>query len=452
MVNCYLQSLATHNVSAEITWRNISGNNYEVTIVTYTRISSPVSPPGLEIFWGDGTSDTIIQVNGNGVPVALDLKKNIYTGTHLYPGPGTYILSMQDLNRDAGIINIPNSVNIPMYVQSELKILPGVINNHSPEFIAMPSYEALANDKYTGNVTVYDEDGDCIKYELVPCMMDVNTNIPAYFFPPAANSFGIDSINGEMVWDYATLQGKYSFAVKVSEWRNGIELGYVMRDFEINAYQVPGFYHAFSGLNLWQTDANGNYAYTRQAGDSIELNLSYTDSANSVFDLNAYSETFIVSDTAIFSKTVTGNTINAFYKWNPDVSNVRSSPYVVTFRGESATAQGTIRSDVTLLIYVWDANTLPCSFVTGLDEPNTSENIQWYFNPVTNNFSIELPCDWIGSVFKMYNATGQLILQKRFISTNQLNIDASAMADGIYIAEIKNKTGKPLRSKLVKSN
>src|SRR6185436_16836791 len=115
---------ATHAISGEISFTHISGFNYEVGIVTYTRESSPADRPFLIILYGDGISDTLPRINGggNGVIVAPDTKQNIYTGTHIYPGAGTYIISFEDPNRDGGIVNIPGSVNIPFYTESQLII------------------------------------------------------------------------------------------------------------------------------------------------------------------------------------------------------------------------------------------------------------------------------------------------------------------------------------------
>jgi len=86
---------------------------------------------------GDGVIDTIPRTNGGGhgvvlSPASLDIKYNEYTGTHTFPGLGTFVVSITDPNRIAGIKNINggNSVNEPFYVEDSLKIL-------DPAFTAM---------------------------------------------------------------------------------------------------------------------------------------------------------------------------------------------------------------------------------------------------------------------------------------------------------------------------
>ena len=79
---------ATHNRAGEVTHRRLNGYNYEITIVTYTKTSSPADRPELEFWWGDGTRDTIPRLNID-FGVGPDIQRNIYVATHTYPGNGT---------------------------------------------------------------------------------------------------------------------------------------------------------------------------------------------------------------------------------------------------------------------------------------------------------------------------------------------------------------------------
>ena len=44
-----------------------------------------------------------------GEMIGDDVKKNVYEGIHAYPGPGTYMITMEDPNRNHGICNIPGA-------------------------------------------------------------------------------------------------------------------------------------------------------------------------------------------------------------------------------------------------------------------------------------------------------------------------------------------------------
>ena len=133
---------ATHNRAGEITYRWISGFTYEFTVVTYTKDSAPADRCELTVAFGDGNSAVFSRTNGAsgtcsaparmGEPLANDIRKNVYIGSHTYQAPGYYTISMQDLNRNGGINNIPNSINIPFYITTTLLVDQSVGTNSSP--------------------------------------------------------------------------------------------------------------------------------------------------------------------------------------------------------------------------------------------------------------------------------------------------------------------------------
>ena len=128
-------AFATHMRAGDITYRCLGGLTYEITIVTYTYTPSLADRPTYDISCGDGTTLTIPRVSKTSVPNTVDISENIYIGNHTYPGPDTYIISLEDPNRNAGVLNIPNSVNTPFYIQTTLVINPitGNLIWNSPE-------------------------------------------------------------------------------------------------------------------------------------------------------------------------------------------------------------------------------------------------------------------------------------------------------------------------------
>ena len=110
----FLQIFATHQRAGEITYKAISELKYEFTIVTYTYTPSPADRPELTIRWGDGTSGVIPRTQKINLP--NNISRNVYAGAiHIYPGQGTYTVSVEDPNRNYGVLNIPNSVNVPAH-------------------------------------------------------------------------------------------------------------------------------------------------------------------------------------------------------------------------------------------------------------------------------------------------------------------------------------------------
>ena len=113
MLASVLGAEATHNRAGEITYEFLGGLSFRATITTYTVPESPADRPYLELNWGDGTLDTVPRVNGGGEGVIImdGVKLNIYTYEHTYPSASTYVMSMEDPNRNGGVNNIPNSIS-----------------------------------------------------------------------------------------------------------------------------------------------------------------------------------------------------------------------------------------------------------------------------------------------------------------------------------------------------
>jgi len=116
-LNFFLVSavFATHMRAGEITYRHITGFKYEITIITYTYTPSPADRPSYTISWGDNSTSVIQRISKT--TVGVDISENKYVGDHTYSGPDTYVISLEDPNRNGGIMNIPNSINVPFYIQ-----------------------------------------------------------------------------------------------------------------------------------------------------------------------------------------------------------------------------------------------------------------------------------------------------------------------------------------------
>ena len=130
----YLTSKATHNRAGEITYKWLFGYTYQIKVTTYTNIGGTNLADRCEdtVYFGDGTRAVVLRSNGpfgscgaparEGQPINSDIKLNDYVTNHTYGGPGAYTITMTDPNRNAGVENIPNSVNQVFYIESYLVI------------------------------------------------------------------------------------------------------------------------------------------------------------------------------------------------------------------------------------------------------------------------------------------------------------------------------------------
>ena len=209
-------SYATHQRAAEITYRHLDGLSYEFTITMYTRTSSPADDQRgtMPIFWGDDTGSEIPRIDFFPIPGVDDISYNRYVGKHTYPAPGRYTISVEDPNRNGGVVNIPNSINVPMYIESEIVINPFLGNNNSVQLLNPPIDKGCVGQNFIHNPAAYDPDGDSLSYRLVICKGAGGYDIPGYTFPliPPDGYFGIDSITGDLIWKTPVLQGEYNVA------------------------------------------------------------------------------------------------------------------------------------------------------------------------------------------------------------------------------------------------
>jgi gliding motility-associated-like protein len=320
-----LRVFATHQRAAEITYTWVEGLTYEVTITMYTYTPSPAddSRTSLPVFWGDNTGDEIPRIVFVDLPDNYSL--NIYRMRHTYPAPGSYTIAVEDPNRNFGVVNIPNSVNVPMFVQSELVINPFLGINNSVQLLNPPIDQGCVGKTFIHNPAAFDPDGDSLSFRLVKCKGAGGFDIPGYTLPQASISFEIDPISGDLIWETPVLQGEYNVAFIVEEWRNGIRIGSVTRDMQIL---------------IGACDNNPPEIITISdtcvlAGTVLTFDVTAIDPDGNKVTLTANGGPFELSDSpaAIIPDPATGNdTVTTTFFWNTNCSHIRKNPYTVLFK------------------------------------------------------------------------------------------------------------------------
>ncbi len=324
---------ATHNRAGSITYRHISGNRYEFTIKTCTKSSSDADRNELRIEWGDGTSDTIPRTSIVPDPNVVsnppfDLQQNTYVGTHDFSGPGTYIISVEDPNRNASIQNITSSVNVPFCIQTELIISPFIGSpNNSIVIEGCPCPEfACTNSTYCFNISAYDPDGDSLSYSLVPCLGQncLEMSIPQVYRFPDTDGGGvltIDSITGTLCWENPVFPGEYNVAIKISEFRNGAYIGSVLQDMQISVETCVN-----NPPNI--EDRADTCIFV---GETTEINFAVTDPDQGDFITTyATGRVFNLPANPAIYDTVTGlSPIIGTFKWTPNCDQASPNSYPI---------------------------------------------------------------------------------------------------------------------------
>ncbi|MBK7028799.1 MAG: gliding motility-associated C-terminal domain-containing protein [Bacteroidales bacterium] len=337
-----LPAFATHQRAGEITYRYISGLTYEITITSYSYAPSPADRNELEINWGDGSSSILTRINGPsginpaglycdhlGEIVGPEIKKNLYTGEHTFPGPSTYRISVEDPNRNYGIMNIPSSVDIPLYIETLLSINPFIGPNSSPQLLLPPIDRGCVDHPFLHNPGAFDPDGDSLSYVLTVCKGAGGQPIPGYILPNlvdpnGSSNFSINSVTGDINWISPTLQGEYNISFMIEEWRNGSRIGFVTRDMQITIVTCTNDAPIIDPIN--------DTCIT--AGDSVGYLIRTTDPNLDKITLTATGAPLLLTmNAANFSQVGNDPGIaTGIFTWETDCSQIRKNPYQVFFK------------------------------------------------------------------------------------------------------------------------
>jgi len=320
---------ATHNRAGEIIACRIGNSNtYRITIITYTKRSAPADRPDLPINWGDSPIwDTIPRtLIDDDYPDSQDLRRNEYVAEHTYAGPGTYILQMDDPNRNGGVENIPNSIAQSFSLKTMLVISPITGGNCSVRFEQSPIQDACIGQPWIHNPVAYDPDGDSLWFEQIVCLGLLGNPIGGYSFP--GPNYSIDPVTGTITWDAPQIEAQYNIAFKVHEYRrlpNGgwTEVGFVIRDMQITVVPCNNVVPSVSAVRDTCVEA----------GTFLSFNVQATDpNAGQNVTLTGLGQPFVVSNSpASFVEPTPANSVNGIFNWATECSHVRLQPYQVVF-------------------------------------------------------------------------------------------------------------------------
>jgi len=319
---------ATHMRAGEITYKHIktdsTGLAYEFTITTYTYTLSPADRPQYKLSMGDGHSMIVPRISKTAVPNADEVSLNIYIGEYTYNGLGTYIVSLEDSNRNGGVNNIPNSVNTPFFIQTILVINPFLGAASSPELLNPPIDNGCVNVPFYHNPGAYDADGDSLSYKLIKCKGDAGLDIAGYTFPTASHFFTLNTFTGELVWDSPVQQGEYNVAILIQAWRYGQLICSITRDMQITittCKDIPPIIDPISDTCVLE-------------GTLLKFNVHAHDTdVGDIVSLTASGGPFMLSSNAATFATVShADSVTSTFSWQPACEQVQKQPYLITFR------------------------------------------------------------------------------------------------------------------------
>lgn len=334
-----VSAFATHNRAGEITYQHISGYTYKIIVTTYTNtFNTTADRCELTVNFGDGDSAIAPRVNGpsslcpntrDGVMLSspANTKLNIYETFHTYSGSGAYVITVEDPNRNAGICNIPNSVNASFFLRTELVINPFLGSNSSPTLLNPPLDMACVGECFEHNPGAYDAEGDSLSYELTTCYAN-GAPIFGYSLPPNMGINSINVLNGDLIWCTPPQICQYNVAILIKEYRlfQGVRyyVGSILRDMQIDVASCSNNAPQINNINDTCV----------VAGTNITFGVTATDPQNNVITLSATGGPFQSTPSASFP-TVSGlSPLTGTFSWTPSCTQVQLMPHLVTFKAD----------------------------------------------------------------------------------------------------------------------
>lgn len=270
-------SFGSHFAGADISYRHIGGNQYQITLNYYRDCCGISMPSSVQMQAVNtctntnsnfilqdvsGTNNEMSQVcNLSGVlttcqpsgvcpanpagstPVYPGIRLYVYTGTVTLNGNcNNWQIRFSECCRNNALSNIPNpsSTGYGLVAQINNAIQPATgiaLQNSSIRFLEPGFHTACANSHIVFFHGGYNPDGDSLVYELVHPLNETYNPIPfnngwSAQQPIKGTQQSFDTQTG--LWKITPSNLEYSVAaIKVSEYRNGVLVGSVMRDIQI---------------------------------------------------------------------------------------------------------------------------------------------------------------------------------------------------------------------------
>lgn len=272
---------ASHAQSADLTYRCLGGNQYELTLSFYRDCAGVAAPGSVTIDISSITCNqsfnaTLLPIAGTGQDVSPicptmttqcnggtnpGVEEYVYRGTITLPANcSDWVFSFSLCCRNSAISTISNPGNENIYVQATLDNLNATCNS-SPTFSNRPIPFVCVGQQYCFNHGAFDIDGDSLVYTLIPPATSATTSVtynPPYSAsqPLASNpAVTFNTQNGDICMTPTMLQVTV-MSVLVQEYRNGILIGSVMRDMQIRTIPCSNnlpYVDGINGTNVYQT-------------------------------------------------------------------------------------------------------------------------------------------------------------------------------------------------------
>jgi gliding motility-associated-like protein len=337
---------ASHAMGADMTYECLGSNTYKIRVSFY-RDCIGVSAPGNVYVNVRSTSCnqnlgvTCNRIPGTGqevnylCPTAVStcnggtftgIQEYVYEGIITLPAQcADWVFSYSLCCRNAAITTLRSPGANTFFIYATLNNLT-VQCNSSPQFSNKPVPFACLGQELCFNHGAFDADGDSLVYTLVDPKQTASTNVN-YLAPYSATN----PLNSVPAMQFNTQTGDICFtptqlqvtvmAVLVSEYRNGLLIGTVVRDIQVTVLNCNNDLPELSGIN-----GTNDFNMTVCADEPVCFTINSSD-------LNATQQLTLVSNNAIPTSTFNaspGLRPTGTFCWTPTKNDISSAPHCFT--------------------------------------------------------------------------------------------------------------------------
>ncbi len=340
-------SRSTHISGADITYKWLSGNTYQLNVTLYRDCAGIAAPSTVGVNYSSvscsfsgsfnlsrvaGTGQEISHVCSSAVTTCSSgtlpgIQKYDYVGTVTLPMVCTdWIFGYAVCCRNCAITTLSysptNCSGVPgTYVEATLNNRAAPTNS-APVFTNIPVAFFCVGQAFHYNHGAFDADGDSLVYSFVTPRSQAGTNVvfkPGYSASsPLSSSPAITLDNSGDITITPTQLEVGVMTILVKEYRNGVLIGSVVRDMEVYTQNCSNSLPTSSGIN-----GSGNFDLVTCPGKLLTFRISSGD-PNSTQTVtmtcinNISGSTFVASPSQFPSGT---------FNWTPTIAQARPQPY-----------------------------------------------------------------------------------------------------------------------------
>ena len=347
--------VASHAGGMDISYECVSQQStfdlYKIKIKFYRDCSGSPAPGDIDLIYTSSCNSDMVVVSQTAGPVYItptctqsgtpcsggslvELEEYEYEKIISLDKCSDWVLTACVNNRNIAITTIVNPSNQPLCVQAEINNL--TFCNNSPDFTEYPTPYICANQSFCFNNGAVDIEGDSLVYSLEIPLNSANSSITynpgLSYLNPISGTTNFDPSSGNLCMNAGNLQVSV-IAMKISEYRNGVFIGSIIRDIQIIVLSCTTLPPVLSGFNGFPVDVTNsgpledslNFCVNEFDSISFTIGASIGSSSNKIISWSGLSNA-ISTPSFIVSNNNTSNP-TATFNWLPTNADASFSPY-----------------------------------------------------------------------------------------------------------------------------